>query len=90
MSQIIVPHTSPASSRREEFPVDVFRYLEGKLHRIRNRTARMAAERARRSQEGEVYTVDKSHIDAALLELFADTHECFKELGFPAEKRSKE
>jgi len=81
MSQTIMEKIATAP-RREDFPVEVFRYLEGKLQKIRNNAARLAADIACGEQPmDEVYRVEKAHVDAALLQLLRDTKGWLKELG---------
>jgi hypothetical protein len=52
--------------RQEDFRVDSFRYLEGRLHDLRTRVMRSAAHLAgAEDPESEVYVVKREHVDKA-------------------------
>jgi hypothetical protein len=58
--------------RQEDFPVEVFLYLEERLHEIRKHVMEVAAKRADDRQRGtEIYTVIKQDIDAAIEEVLS-------------------
>ncbi|MEK7664660.1 MAG: hypothetical protein AAB361_00800 [Patescibacteria group bacterium] len=61
--------------KKEDFPIDSFRYLEGKLQEIRAIAMRRAAENAERQSSPKeiIYRVEKYHIDMALAELFSES-----------------
>lgn len=73
---------SEVRPRREEFPVDTYRHLEGMLQEIRrrimDRAAQMAAEE---QQESDVYRVERKHVDRALVEVVSDTGDCIRATG---------
>ncbi len=60
--------------RREDFPVDSFRYLEAELQKLRKRVMDRAAEIADEEENPDslVYRVEKKHIAAALGEFLVD------------------
>jgi hypothetical protein len=55
--------------RRENFPATTYQYLTEKINQLRKLVMEGAAKIARESTTGEVYTVEKEHIDYALVEL---------------------
>ncbi len=70
--------------RREDFPVESFRYLEGKLQVLRKLLmdrAAMAAEM--RSDFEDFYRVEKRDIDDALAECLDDPEKAYEALGLP-------
>jgi len=74
--------TSQDVRRREDFPVDSFRYLEAKLQRVRRLVMDRAAEIAEsRDPSPEVYRVCKEHVDDALREFLSDSASAESQLG---------
>jgi hypothetical protein len=68
--------------RREEFPLDVFRYLEAKLQRIRGILMNRAADIAFiEDKDEEAYRITKIHVDKALGEFLDDPAKARQELG---------
>jgi hypothetical protein len=68
--------------RREDFPVDSFRHLEGYWHLIRRIVMARAAQLAdRETPEGPVYTVTRDHVAMALRELLSDWETCRTAIG---------
>jgi hypothetical protein len=55
------------NTRREDFPLESFRYLEQKLGEIRRETMDKAANLAATETDSEVYQVEPSHVDQALV-----------------------
>lgn len=57
--------------RREDFPVEVFRYLEARLQAIRNSVMDVAAELsdAESDKSCEFYRVGRVHVDRAFVEV---------------------
>jgi hypothetical protein len=71
-----------ARPRREEFPVDTYRHLEGMLQEIRRRIMDRAAQMAAEEQQaGDVYRVERRHVDRALIEVVSDTDTCIRSTG---------
>ena len=60
--------------RREDFPVDSFRFLEARLQELRRRVMDRAAEIADAEEDSDspMYRVEKEHIKKALDEFLTD------------------
>jgi hypothetical protein len=70
-----------APERREDFPIDSFRHLEGILQEIRRGVMANAAELADRdTPDGPVYTVTRDHVVRALRDLLSNWEACRKML----------
>ena len=70
------------SERHEDFPIESFRYLEGKLQVIRRIAMAYAAQIANlASPESSVYTVRREHVDKALSKLLREPDTCRKAVG---------
>ncbi len=66
---------------REDFPIESFRHLEGKLQTIRRTVMDKAAELARSKPEGDVYVVTKQCVDAAIRQVLSQPQECLGSIG---------
>ncbi len=74
--------TNHKDHRREDFPVESFRYLEAKLQLVRKRIMDLAAEIAEaKALTPTVYRVEKGHIDDALFEFLKDRTAAESQLG---------
>lgn len=74
--------SSSASPRREDFSLDVFRYLEAKLQEFRRLAMKTAATIAEQSsKEIDVYHVERKHVDSALAKLLSEPETCKEALG---------
>ncbi len=61
------PQPAEKQRRREDFPVDSFRYLEARLQELRKRVMDRAAQIAEeKDTDPDVYRVDEAHIEEAL------------------------
>ncbi len=68
--------------RREDFPLDSFRYLEAKMQELRKRVMDRAAELAEvTGSQPDVYRVEKQHVDKALAELLLDSESALYAIG---------
>jgi hypothetical protein len=79
-----VPVSYPPVPPREDFPVEVYRHLEGRLQHFRRSVMAQAARRAAAgvSPFVPVYTVTREDVDQALAELVDDKTACRSALGF--------
>ena len=74
--------TAQARKRREDFPVESFRYLEAKLQQVRKVVMNGAAEIADLTDSRpEFYRVEKRHVDHALAEFLGDPDAAMERLG---------
>ena len=74
--------TSQEGRRREDFPVESFRYLEAKLQRVRKLIMDRAAQIAAGKDPGSpVYRVGKEQIDDALSEFLSNQATAESQLG---------
>lgn len=65
--------TDKTHTRREDFPVDSFRYLEGKLQEFRKTIMDGAAKiAASEDVNSVVYRIERKHIDLAVAEMLDD------------------
>jgi hypothetical protein len=68
--------------RRENFPVESFRYLEAKLQKVRKLIMDLAARiAADKDPDSPVYRVGKEEIDDALSEFLSDQATAESQLG---------
>ena len=74
--------TSQEGRRREDFPVESFRYLEAKLQQLRKLIMDLAAQiAAGKDPDSPVYRVGKEQIDDALSEFLSDQATAESQLG---------
>lgn len=71
---MLTSHSDEKQRRREDFPVDSFRYLEARLQELRKRVMDRAAEIADAAEDADasVYRVERVHIETALDEFLRD------------------
>jgi len=78
----LTANTSQEGRRREDFPVESFRYMEAKLQRVRKLIMDLAAQiAASKDPSAAEYRVGKEHIDEALSEFLSDRSTAENELG---------
>jgi hypothetical protein len=71
--------------QQEDFPIESFRYLEGKLQAIRKMVMDYAAKIAadRTNPDLPIYIVQREHVDEALGTVLSDTDGCRRAVGLP-------
>lgn len=74
-----------APGRQEDFTIDAFRHLEGRLHDFRKTAMKLAAAVAEREMpESESYQVTRAHVDSAVAEIFHNWKKYSLDLGLEA------
>jgi hypothetical protein len=77
-----VSSISPPTSRREDFPVESFQYLEAKLQLVRKLAMDAAAEIAGIDDSNpDVYRIEKKHVDHALASFLGNPIAAQSQLG---------
>lgn len=78
----VTADTGQESCRREDFPVESFRYLESKLQRVRKLIMDLAAQIAEaKDPSSEAYRVGKEYIDVAFVTFLSNREEAASQLG---------
>mgnify|MGYP001591397455 FL=1 len=68
IGELTVSTTQSPWQKREDFPVDTFRHLEGLLQILRRKIMAEAAEIAKRESppEEEIFVVKREHVEAVI------------------------
>lgn len=78
----MIAGTAEMADRREDFPVESFRFLEAKLQEIRRVVMKAAAELADRdAPQSDVYRVERRHVTKALESVLSDPDRCKRAIG---------